>query len=162
MSISKTEREWRRRQTRAMVVLGRLHRVIERRAGELLVAQGLHGITPAQANVMMLLFQATGPMRARSVARTMGVSEVTVGRFVQALVREGWIDRRVDPGDRRAKLLEPTAKAYGALPRFIQVSNTVLDAAFEGIEPGAGAILSEAVSRINQNLEGDVMEGDGS
>lgn len=156
MSISKAEREWRRRQTSAMVVLGRLHRVIERRAGDLLAAKGLHGITPAQANVMMILFQAGGPMRARTVARTMGVSEVTVGRFVQALVREGWIDRRVDPGDGRAKLLEPTGKAYGALPRFIEVSNTVLDAAFEGIDPATGAILSEAVARISQNLEGDV------
>jgi DNA-binding MarR family transcriptional regulator len=155
MSISKSEREWRRRQTEAMVVLGRLHRVIERRAGALLADQGLHGITPAQANVMMILFQAGAPMRARTVARTMGVSEVTVGRFVQALVRESWLERREDPSDGRAKLLEPTSKAYSALPRFIAVSNTVLDAAFEGIDPATGSVLAEAVARISSNLEGE-------
>jgi hypothetical protein len=68
MSISKTEREWRRRQTRAMVVLGRLYRVIERRAGELStrhlgvvavrleVARGLGGVahTAEQCDVFDL------------------------------------------------------------------------------------------------------------
>ncbi len=122
----------RRAQSRAMLDLGRIHAVIQQRAAALFVEVGLDDITPAQSNVLMLLFEARRPMAAREIHRAMGVAEPTVCRFVKALEQNGWIERRRDPRDARVRLLEPSDKAREALPRFIRVSNALLDRLFDG------------------------------
>ena len=75
----------------------------------------------------MVLFQGREPLTARELSRRMGYSGVTVSRFVKALAQAGWLERSPDPTDGRAYLLTPTAKARDALPRFIGVSNALLD-----------------------------------
>lgn len=122
----------RRAQSTAMLDLGRVHAVIQRRAAALFEQEGLDDITPAQSNVLMLLFNARRPMTAREIHRAIGVAEPTVCRFVQALMREGWIERRRHPTDARARLVEPSEKAREALPAFIRVSNALLDRIFDG------------------------------
>lgn len=148
----------RRCQVRAMLDLGRIHAVIGRRAKALFEAAGFDDITPAQANVLMVLFGERAPMTARALHRSLGVSEVTVSRFVSTLEKRGWVQRRRDPSDARAMLVEPTAKAREALPGFIGVTNALLDATFAGFEKAELEVLAGAVRRITANLSG---EGDG-
>ena len=52
-------------------------------------------------------------------------------------------------------LIKPTRKAVAALPRFIQVSNTMLDVAFAGFSPQRVARIARTTEQIRQNLEGD-------
>jgi DNA-binding MarR family transcriptional regulator len=144
----------RRRQAAAYLDLTRIHRDIERRVTELLAQARLHEVTPAQANVLMLLFQAKAPMTARELAEQMALSEVTVGRFVKALTAAGWTDRRADPADSRRQLVSPTKKAYRALPRFITVSNTLLDEAFAGLSPAQVSRIAAATERLRRNIGG--------
>ncbi len=122
----------RRAQTTTMLGMGRIHAVVQRRAAALFDQEGLDDITPAQSNVMMLLFNTKRPMTSREIHRAVGVAEPTVCRFVQALLRNGWIERRRHPTDARARLVEPSEKAREALPAFIRVSNALLDQLFEG------------------------------
>lgn len=145
----------RRCQTRAMLDLGRIHAVISRRAKALFAAEGLADITPAQANVLMVLFEARTPLNARALHRKLGVSEVTISRFITTLVKRGWVERRRDPNDARAMLIQPTEQARAALPRFIRVTNALLDATFEGFEHPELQQLNGAVRRITTNLDGD-------
>jgi DNA-binding MarR family transcriptional regulator len=145
----------RRRQAAAYLDLTRIHRDIERRVTELLAQARLQDVTPAQANVLMLLFQAKASMTARALAQHMALSEVTVGRFVKALEAAGWIDRRADPDDGRRQLVRPTEKAYRALPRFISVSNTLLDEAFAGFTPAEVSRIATTTERLRRNIGGD-------
>lgn len=147
----------RRCQVRAMLDLGRIHAVISRRAKALFEEQGLADITPAQANVLMVLFGEKAPMTARALHRRLGVSEVTVSRFVVTLEKRGWVQRRRDPNDARAMLVEPTGRAREALPRFIRVTNGLLDETFAGFERDELEVLAGAVRRLTANLadEGD-------
>ena len=144
---------YRRRQAETMLALSRIRRHVERHAQDLLDAHGLNQVTPAQAQTLLVLFQERAPMTARALAEAMGLSEVTVGRFVHALVDAGWVGRQKDPKDRRAKLLKPTRKAYTALPRFIDVSNTVLDRAFRSFTRDEFEGFAQIVGRIRENLE---------
>ncbi|MFO0632413.1 MAG: MarR family transcriptional regulator [Nannocystaceae bacterium] len=145
----------RRLQAEAYLDLTRIHRVIERRTAELLSEQGLRDVTPAQAGALMVLFQARAPLRARALAAELGLSEVTVGRFVHALHDAGWVRREPDPDDSRAMLLAPTPKAYRALPRFIAVSNTLLDEAFAGFSPHEVSRVAQTTERLRRNILGE-------
>jgi DNA-binding MarR family transcriptional regulator len=142
----------RRAQTEAYLALHHVHGEIRARAAAGFVAVGLDGITPAQADALMVLFQHRAPMTARQLARELGLSEVTVGRFVKALEVGGWVERSPDPNDARARLLSPTPQAYDALPRFIEVSNQVLDGAFVGFTDDEVAAFAGLVRRVRENL----------
>ena len=142
----------RRMQADAALELSRINREMERRVQQLLEHEKLADVTPAQANAMMILFQEKAPMTARALARQMNLSEVTVGRFVRALENAGWITREADPKDTRAILIEPSTKAYRAFPRFLNVSNALLDVAFAGFTKHEVAALGKLVERVRTNV----------
>lgn len=144
----------RRLQADAYLDLTRIQREIERRAAALLEEQGLRDVTPAQASALMVLFGAKEPLRARTLAMRLGLSEVTVGRFVHALHDAGWVRRDPDPDDSRAMLVVPTPKAYRALPRFIEVSNALLDEAFAGFSADEVERVAKTTERLRRNIVG--------
>lgn len=144
----------RRVQAEAYLNLSRIQREIERRTQDLLAEQDLREVTPAQAGALMVLFQAKRPLRARELAGLLVLSEVTVGRFVHALHEAGWVRRDPDPADSRAVLVAPTPKAYRALPRFIAVSNALLDEAFAGFTADEIAMVARTTERLRKNIVG--------
>lgn len=153
--------ELRRQQTQALVDLGRIVRAAERKVEGWLAEQGLDGVTPAQANALLVLFDARRPLRQAELARALSLSEVTVGRFVRALEDGGWVERTRDPDDARANLLAPTAKARDALPRFIAVSNRLLDHAFAGLDAAAIARVARCIAAVRDNLDPDPQDPPG-
>jgi DNA-binding MarR family transcriptional regulator len=143
----------RRTQTDAYLDLFRISRVILARSERLLAEAGFDDLTPAQSNVLMLLFQEKRPMTAREVAASLEVSEVTVSRFVKAMEKAGWIERRPDPADARARLIQPTARALAAIPALASVSNAVLDQVFSDFSRDEIARMSSDIARIRDNLD---------
>ena len=142
----------RRKQADAALELSRINREMERSVAQLLDQENLRDVTPAQANAMMILFQEKEPMTARRLARQMNLSEVTVGRFVRALEAAGWVTRSADPKDTRAILVKPSKKAYRALPRFLNVSNALLERAFAGLTKKEVEALGKLVERVRTNV----------
>ena len=51
-------------------------------------------------------------------------------------------------------LVRPTRKAYRALPRFIAVSNALLDEAFAGFTPAEVGHIAAATERLRRNIGG--------
>lgn len=144
----------RRLQTQIVVDLQRLRNATERRIGELLEAHDLVPITPAQANALMVLMNAREPLTSAELARALGLSEVTVGRFVKALLEGEWVAREKDPEDGRRFLLTPTMKTREALPRFVAVSNTMLDEVFAGWSTAEVEDLGTRMAQMRDRLEG--------
>jgi DNA-binding MarR family transcriptional regulator len=149
--VEAADLERRRLQTEAFLTFARVHRIIEQGVAALFAEEGLD-VTPQQGNALMVLFQEKRPLTARALADLMSVSEPTVGRFVKALERDGWVTRQADPDDARARLLRPTRKAYRALPRFIRVSNALLDRAFAGFCEADVRRVVATGERIRANL----------
>lgn len=143
----------RRVQADTFLNFAQLGRMVDRLVAEMFVEHGLQDVTPAQGGALMILFQERAPMTARQLAERMGLSQVTVGRFVKALHAAGWISRQADPTDARAMLLRPTRKAMRALPRFIQVSNALFDRAFEGFGEGSIRRIAATTERLRANLQ---------
>ena len=144
--------ELRKRQAEIVLMLTRILRENERKVSVNLAEQGLHDITSAQANVLMVLFQAKQALTASQVAEILGVSEVTIARFVKALTSAGWVDRLRNVRDARMWHLKPTPKAYDALPKFIRVSNQMLDETFDGFSIDDFETLWSIINRVRVNL----------
>lgn len=153
--MGRPDLELRRLQTQALLDLNRVRQASERRVEALLREAGLSDVTPAQANALLALINARQPLTAARLAQQLALSEVTVGRFVRSLVDAGWIERSRDPRDSRAWLLEPTAKARAALPRYIQVSNQLLDEVFAGFDRAAIVHITETLAVLRSNLDPD-------
>jgi len=143
----------RRRQTQIIVDLARVRAAADRWVEESLAAHGLDDITPAQANVLMVLVNARKPLTGAELARELGITEVTVSRFLKRMASAGWVERQRDPADARRLLVRPTDQAREALPRFIRVSNHLLDAAFAELGPEQVDELARQLSRIRERLE---------
>ena len=142
----------RRCQIESFLILQRLKRSVEERTQAHFRSQALVGITPAQANVLMVLFQRRRAMTAREVHDELGISEVTVSRLVSALVNNEWVSKARNPADGRAALLSPTDKARAHLGSFIQIANVLLDETFHGIDDEALVVLNQSIRRIDENL----------
>lgn len=152
---AKSQLAVRRRQTEAILNVSRIQRELDRRVQSYLDDERLEGVTPAQANALMILFQAREPMTARRVAGEMSLSEVTVGRFVRALEAGGWVERARDPDDSRAILISPSRKARRAFHRFVRVSNRLLEESFAGFGRAEVESLVGLSQRIRENLVED-------
>ena len=143
----------RRMQTGIILELQRLRNATERRIAELLEQHELAPITPAQANALMVLVNAREPLTSAELARELGLSVVTVGRFVRALLEGDWVGRVQDPDDARRFLLSPTPKTRRSLPRFVAVSNTMLDEVFGDLSAGEIEALSVQMTALRGRLE---------
>ena len=65
-------------------------------------------VAPAQIGALMRLKMA--PVTMSELARHMGVSLPTVSKSIDVLVERGWVERWVDPTDRRHTIVRLTAE----------------------------------------------------
>jgi DNA-binding MarR family transcriptional regulator len=146
------DKRYRKMQSDTFLGFAQIAGLAERRAQRLFEEHGIFDITPTQSRVLVILFQAQRPLTASEISADMGLTEVTVGRFIRALRTAGWLTRSQNPDDRRSWLLHPTQRARDSLPMFIAVSNALLDSVFDALSPAEMEVLAEAVSRMRLGL----------
>ena len=110
---------------------------------EELAAQGHPEIRPRHGAVLAYLDRAG--MRATDLARSSGRHKQVIGALIDELVALGYVERRPDPEDRRAKLVVPTARGLDEMRRS--------DAIARAIERRhAERIGEEALDRLKESL----------
>src|ERR1700712_2720093 len=88
------------------LLVARLARVWRRRADQALSA---HGLSEAMATPLLILSRGGKCVRQGVLANEMGIEGPSLVRVIDLLQAEGWVERREDPTDRRAKMLHVTA-----------------------------------------------------
>ena len=146
------DKQYRKMQSDTFLGFAQIAGLAERRALRLFEEHGIHDITPTQSRVLVILFQSQRPMTASEIASQMGLTEVTVGRFIRALRTSGWLTRHQNPDDRRAWLLWPTDRARETLPTFIAMSNALLDSVFAALTVEEMEVLADAIARMQSGL----------
>jgi len=147
----KVELELRKLQWDYYLLTHRLLRTMEQRLLSRFRELGHADMSIARLQVLTLVFQHNEPVTAQQVADSLGLSAVTVGRFVRALEEGGWVRRKASPSDGRALLLEPTRKAQAHLAEFLQISDELFDEAYDGID---GPELSSWVGHLQRIVQG--------
>jgi DNA-binding MarR family transcriptional regulator len=78
-----------------------------------------YGMSYARGRVVAAL-HALGPVKMRELSDAVGVTPRTITGLVDALEADGWVERRADPGDRRATIVALTVAARSAFARLLQ------------------------------------------
>lgn len=109
------------------------------------------GLSRAQWQVLAHLHRHEG-INQRGLAEILEIESVTLGRLVDRLEAAGWIERRADPGDRRARRLYTTAKVAPVLERMWALGAMTREEALAGLGPAERVLLFAALETIRANL----------
>jgi MarR family transcriptional regulator for hemolysin len=108
-------------------------------------------LTATQSLVILTLLDKEGVIQG-DLARTLGIRAVTLGGIVDRMEAKGWLERRPDDKDRRAKRIWLTKKGR-ALEKVIRRSlKRVHDVAIEDIPGERVDQLFETITTIRTNL----------
>lgn len=77
-----------------------------------------HGLSEATALPLLTLVRCGDGVRQGVLAEEMGLEGPSLVRLVDLLQAEGLVERRDDPGDRRAKVLHLTAKGRARVAKI--------------------------------------------
>jgi DNA-binding MarR family transcriptional regulator len=145
--MSTTRRSQRRQQNPDLGVLAA--RLLFTFQGELFagLAERGHGeLRPRHGAVIAYLDE--GGIRASEVARLSGQHKQVVTRLVDELEELGYVQRRPDPGDRRAKLVVPTRRGREVMRQADQITAGMEHRHAEVLGPTLYAEVRYALQRL--------------
>jgi DNA-binding MarR family transcriptional regulator len=111
-----------------------------------------HGVTRSQWWVLSNLSRHDGMMQTE-LAGILDVGKVTVGGLVERLEQAGWVERRPDAADRRAKRVYLTGKTHKFLADIRETGGEMNALAFDGLSRQDRKALFGLLSRIKDNLK---------
>ncbi len=110
------------------------------------------GLTRAQWRVLTFLFRRDG-MTQSALADLLEMERAPLGRLLDRLEESGWVERRADPGDKRAKRVFRTGKIDPLLPTVKTDAHDVLSGALSGFDDAERRAVLGALSRMKANLQ---------
>lgn len=102
------------------------------------------GATPSRLMALWML-EKFGPMRSGDLACRMNITAASTSRLVDALDQQGWLERRLDPEDRRAHLLSVSESGSEMLVDLRRESITELAEDIAAMSPARQKLLAEAL-----------------
>ena len=109
------------------------------------------GLTRAQCRVLGYLSRNEGINQA-GLAELLEIKPMTLVRQIDRMEQDGWIERRPDPTDRRARRLVLTAKARPILAGIRKLSAEVRNEAFASLSEADGRALVELLRHVHSGL----------
>lgn len=109
------------------------------------------GLTRAQCRTLGYLVRNEGINQA-GLADLLEIRPMTLVRQIDRMEEAGWIERRPDPADRRARRLYLTGKARPILGRIWNVANETRDEALARLTPDEADQLVDLLSRVQETL----------
>jgi DNA-binding MarR family transcriptional regulator len=109
------------------------------------------GLTRAQCRLLGHLARNEGINQA-GLADLLEIKPMTLLRQIDRMEEDGWIERRLDPNDRRTRRLVLTEKARPMIAGIALVSNEVRGEAFAGLGDGEDQALIDLLTRVRINL----------
>ena len=117
-----------------------------------LVEAGIVDTRPSHGNVMEHLAFEDG-IRLNDLARKAGITPQSMGQFVDELEELGYVERRPDPDDRRAKRIHLTSKGKRSNKIEWKVVTEVEAALEELLGPKRLRELRKSLSQVVERLQ---------
>jgi DNA-binding MarR family transcriptional regulator len=137
---------------RLRAVIGRLSRRLRPTAAA--VAAGL---TPTKISVLLHVARA-GQTRLSELSDAEGINPTMMSRVIADLTEAGLVERVSDPGDRRAALVEPTARGRKLADRIRRERTDALNVALDGLDERERSQIEAALpalERLAEQLKGE-------
>lgn len=111
------------------------------------------GLSVLQHEMLMNLLRTPG-MSQQQLAERCFSAKSGISMQVAAFEKDGVIERRVDPKDARARLLDLTPKGAALAGRALGVQTEIVDAMTSGYDPEELADLKRRMDEISAILKG--------
>lgn len=132
------------------ILVSDVARLFWRRLETAFAADGLD-FTAAEARVLVTVADWPGERQTRLAGR-LAIEPMTVTGHLDRLTARGLVERRPDPVDRRAKLVEPTAAGRAMTERVRAASAHVRAHMLSDVEPADEAALRALLTRLRTAL----------
>ena len=109
------------------------------------------GLTRAQWRVLAHLSRNEGVKQA-GLAEILEIKPITLGRLLDRLDAHGWVERRSDPMDKRARRLFLTQKGRSILRELRVVALSVRSEALSGLTDAEQDLLIDQLRAVKENL----------
>ena len=122
-----------------------------RSAFERRIATAGLGLTPGEARALVRISSLEGS-RQLEIAQRMGIEPMTLSTYLDRLQSLGFIERRPDPSDRRAKLIYTTATAGELIASIRTEQVELMQHVTSGIGEAELDLMGERLKRLRANL----------
>lgn len=109
------------------------------------------GLSRSQWQVLVHLSRHEG-INQSGLAEILEVENITLGRLIDRLEEAGWVERRPDRNDRRARLLYMTEKVAPMMERMHALAEEARNEALAGLAPAEREALVDQLTRVRANL----------
>ena len=109
------------------------------------------GVTGPQARLLLTLHRVPGENQGFYADR-LEVEPITLCRMVDRLQEAGLVERRLDPGDRRARQLHLTARSRDMIEKLQARLDRMLETMLSGLDTGERHELARMLEMIGSNL----------
>lgn len=109
------------------------------------------GLTGPQARLLLSLERYPKENQA-FYAERLEIEPITLTRIVDRLEDAGWIERKSDPADRRARILHLTDKSRGIVARLTASVDALFEEMLEGVDPAEQVTFANLLERIATNI----------
>jgi MarR family transcriptional regulator for hemolysin len=111
------------------------------------------GLTRSQWRVLIALKREDG-LTQTALADQVELEKAPLGKLLDKLEDKGWITRRDDPDDRRARRVYCTAKIDKHLPGIAEAARAMFAGALAGMREDEVKSLIDRLQRMKRNLGG--------
>jgi DNA-binding MarR family transcriptional regulator len=108
-------------------------------------------VTYAQARALVWLARREG-LRQVDLAEQLEIQPITLARLVDQLADAGLVERRADPGDRRAYRLYLTPAAAPRLAEIRAIGDAIRAEALAGLDAPQASATLDGLRRIRETL----------
>lgn len=122
-----------------------------RSAFERRIATAGLGLTPGEARTLVRIATLEGS-RQLDIAQRMGIEPMTLSTYLDRLQSLGFIERRPDPSDRRAKLIYTTEAAGDLIGNIRDEQIELMQHVTSGIGEQDLEAMREKLKRLRANL----------
>ena len=113
------------------------------------------GMTRAQWAVLARLESNEG-LKQSELAEMLDLQPITLTRLVDRLCANGLIERRADPGDRRAKRLYLTPAARPLMDRLAELGQDMMKTVLDGFDLATVERMILELAHTKENLKGAI------
>ncbi|MGW5355199.1 MarR family winged helix-turn-helix transcriptional regulator [Streptomyces sp. NPDC004031] len=111
-----------------------------------------HGLSVSRLRLLRALSTTDEPLRMRDLGDALGVAARTVTSLVDALEREGLVERRRHPTDRRAFLLKLTDVGRTTHARAEEIDRAALATATASLSGEQRTLLLELLAKLRASV----------
>jgi len=116
------------------------------------------GLTRAQWRVLARISRNEGCTQTE-LAADLEIEKPTLGRLIDRLQANDWVERRTDENDARTKRVFLTSRAQPVLKKMYSLADDVLDAAFSGLTRDQADQLLQSLLHVKLNLSELLING---